>query len=398
MKEGWTYNLFGEVCEVTDFVANGSFATLRQNVTYYDEPNYALLVRLADYSSGFDKRNFVYVDKHSYDFLSKSSLLGGEIIMSNVGSIGKCFICPKLADKMTIGPNSLLIKTPFNEFYLYYFKSEDFQNKLRSITSSATLSKFNKTQLKTLQIPNPSISEQKRIVARLDAAFSHIDELKANAEKQLANARALFKKALAQAMETKEGWVEKTFGDVGTFQRGINFLKSDFVEEGFPCIHYGQIHTKLGAITKKHLTCIPEELVRKDKLASSGDIIIAITSEDVEASCKCTAWLGEYDIAVGAHAAIYKHSLNPAFVSYYMKSERFQIEKVPYVHGFKVMEIKPSDIAKITIAYPSISEQQRIVERLDALSEHVRELEEIQKKIIAECDAMKHALLRKVFE
>ena len=52
----------------------------------------------------------------------------------------------------------------------------------------------------------------------------------------------------------------------------------------------------------------------------------------------------------------------------------------------------------MTISLPSLSEQQRIVERLDALSAHIRELEENQKKIISECDALKQALLRKVFE
>lgn len=398
MKEGWTYKKLGEVCEVTDYVANGSFATLRKNVTYYNEPNYALLVRLADFSSNFDSSKYVYVDKHSYDFLSKSSLFGGEIIMSNVGSIGKCFMCPKLAEHMTIGPNSLLIRSPNNKFYLYYFRSEAFQKDLFSITSSATLSKFNKTQFRTLTLPIPPLSEQQRIVSRLDSAFAHIDELKANAEKQVNEARALFQKALSKAMEPKEGWEEKTLGDVGTFSRGINFSKSDFVKDGYPCIHYGQIHTTFGPVTYEHLTCIPKEIVKEEKLASKGNLIIAITSEDVEASCKCTAWLGDYDIAIGAHAAIFKHQLNPIFVSYFFRSSRFQKEKEQYVHGFKVMEIKPSDIAKISIAFPQVDEQQRIVSRLDSLSKNVKALEEKQRKVIAECDALKQALLRKVFE
>lgn len=222
MKEGWIYKKLGEVCEVTDYVANGSFATLRQNVKYYNEPNYAILVRLADFSSNFDISKFVYVDKHSYEFLSKSKLFGGEIIMSNVGSIGKCFICPKLADKMTIGPNSLLIRTPYNDFYLYYFKSEAFQKDLVSITNTATLSKFNKTQFRTLSFPVPPLSEQQRIVAQLDEAFAEIDMIKAEAEKQLSDAKALFQKALSQAMTPKEGWEKKTLGEMAEVIHGKN--------------------------------------------------------------------------------------------------------------------------------------------------------------------------------
>ena len=56
------------------------------------------------------------------------------------------------------------------------------------------------------------------------------------------------------------------------------------------------------------------------------------------------------------------------------------------------------NIGCLEIGVPPISEQQRIVSRLDSLSAHVRELEEVTQKTIAECDALKQALLRKVFE
>jgi type I restriction enzyme S subunit len=62
------------------------------------------------------------------------------------------------------------------------------------------------------------------------------------------------------------------------------------------------------------------------------------------------------------------------------------------------MEIKPSDIAKIAICYPPLSDQHSIVTRLDALSSQVRQLEENCRKTLAECDALKQALLREVFE
>ena len=52
----------------------------------------------------------------------------------------------------------------------------------------------------------------------------------------------------------------------------------------------------------------------------------------------------------------------------------------------------------LSLSLPPLPVQQSIVSRLDALSEKVRELEEAQKKVIAECDALKQALLREVFE
>lgn len=75
-----------EIAEVTDYVANGSFAALKENVNYKHTPDYAILVRTADLVNGFDEENLVYIDKHAYNYLSKSKLYGGEIIINNIGA------------------------------------------------------------------------------------------------------------------------------------------------------------------------------------------------------------------------------------------------------------------------------------------------------------------------
>lgn len=192
----------------------------------------------------------------------------------------------------------------------------------------------------------------------------------------------------------KKGWITKPLGEVGTFQRGSGFLKSDFVDNGYPCIHYGQIHTVFGVSTEHHIKCIPESLaLSKSKIAKPGDVIIAITSEDVEGSCKCTAWLGDYDVAVGSHAAIFHHSLNPKFVAYYLRGGAFSREKEKYAHGFKVVEIKPADIAKINISYPGEKEQERIVGELDLLSSII----DLKKQQIRELDTLSLSLFYEMF-
>ena len=145
----------------------------------------------------------------------------------------------------------------------------------------------------------------------------------------------------------KEGWEYKKLGDIGTFIRGGNFSKKDFVEDGFPCIHYGQIHMKFGVETLRSISSVPAEMVKNDRCAKKGDLVIAITSEDDAGSCKCTAWMGDYDVYVGGHTAIYRHTMQPKYVSYYFMSPYFQKDKLEYTHGFKVVEISPKDIAKI---------------------------------------------------
>ena len=168
--------------KITDFVASGSFASLRQNVTYYKEKNYAVIVRTVDFSTDF-KRDLVYTDKHGFEFLQNSNLIGGELILPNIGSIGKVFIVPKLKQRMTLGPNAILIRT-INEIttkFLYYiFSSLWGWNLLHEISSATVQGKFNKTELKEVIIPIPSLSEQRRIVAEIERWFALIDEMEAN--------------------------------------------------------------------------------------------------------------------------------------------------------------------------------------------------------------------------
>ena len=283
--------------------------------------------------------------------------------------------------------------------YLYYHLQNNWRSKgvAKQYGSATNYIKIGNFKDYIVTIPQ-SLSEQQSIVDYLDSAFAKIDAMKANAEKALNEAKALFQASLKEMLEPKEGWEEKKLGDVGTFIRGGNFSKKDFVEDGYPCIHYGQIHTKFGVATFEHLSCVPETMVKKERCASKGDLVIAITSEDDEGSCKCTAWMADYEAYVGGHTAIFKHSLNPLFVSYYFKASRFQKAKLEYTHGFKVVEISPKDIAKIPISYPSLSEQQSIVATLDSIKSKVDRLQANYNKISQECDALKQAILRQVFD
>ena len=191
----------------------------------------------------------------------------------------------------------------------------------------------------------------------------------------------------------KEGWTYKTFGEVGSFLRGKSIQKADFVEKGLPCIHYGQIHTKFGISVEKHLSEIPVEIYEKSIIASPGDVIIAITSEDLDGSCKSTAWLGSYDVAVSAHAAVFKHNLNPKFIAYYLRSNSFYSEKGKYARGFKVMEIKTTDIARIPLPVPPLPTQQSIVSELDKINELIA----LKKSQLKDLDFLAQSIFYEMF-
>ena len=181
IPDSWEWIRLGNYCDkITDQVASGSFAALKENVPSRKEPDYAIMVKTADFSNNF-KKELTYTTKHGYEFLSNSNLFGGELILSNVGSVGKVFIVPKLDAKMTLAPNSIMIRcfADYQKDYLYsYFLSPQGQNSLVKISRGATILKFNKTDLKTIIVPIPSIQEQLRIIQEIHKLNSLINTLK----------------------------------------------------------------------------------------------------------------------------------------------------------------------------------------------------------------------------
>lgn len=395
MKEGWEYKTFKD-----KFSINMGKTPPRGDSSSWDKSKITTnkWVSIADISLNEGKIIFdtkEYISDKAAEKIKK--VKAGSLLMSFKLTIGKMAFAGD--DLFT---NEAIIAIPQNEDYdlhfLYYYLLQYDWRTLTEGNEKVKGATLNKQSIGKIQLPIISMDEQRRIVSYLDSSFKLIDEIKNKALKSLTEAKALFQSALAEAMEPKEGWEEKTLGDVGNFKRGGNFTKRDFIEDGFPCVHYGQIHMKFGHVTKKHLSCVPKELVKKDRCAKKGDLIIAITSEDDEGSCKCTAWMANYEVYVGGHTAIYTHNLDPIFMAYYFQSPFFQKEKLEYTHGFKVVEINPKDIAKISIAYPPLSTQKQIVSRLDKLSSKVRAIEEKYLKMVEECDALKQAMLRDVFE
>lgn len=166
----------------------------------------------------------------------------------------------------------------------------------------------------------------------------------------------------------------KELGAVATISRGGNFQKKDYVESGFPCIHYGQIYTKYDLFVNNTISYISNEIAIKQKKAVYGDIIMAVTSENIEDVCKCVAWLGDEEVAISGHTAIIHHTLNPKYLVYYLNSSLFFKQKLKLVQGTKVMEVSPDKLKKVKIPVPPIEVQCEIVRILDRLTELIAEL------------------------
>jgi len=181
LPDGWSWSRLEPIASlITDYVANGSFASLKANVRTYKEKNYALFVRTVDFANNF-KGDLSYIDKKSYDFLEKSKLYGGELMLSNIGaSIGKVFKVPHLDTPMSLAPNAIILRFFYDitcDYFEYVFKSFVGQDYLQFLSGGAAMPKFNKTDLRAMIVPVPPIKEQERIVESVKNIFIGIDDL-----------------------------------------------------------------------------------------------------------------------------------------------------------------------------------------------------------------------------
>lgn len=172
-----------------------------------------------------------------------------------------------------------------------------------------------------------------------------------------------------------EGVEFKTLGEVGTFTRGSGLPKTDFADEGVPCIHYGQIYTHYRTSTTATRSFVSEEVAKRLKKATTGDLVVTTTSENVDDVCKAVAWLGEGEVAIGGHSCVYSHDLDPLFVAYYLQSRGFQAQKRKHVSGTKVKDIKISDLARVKIPVPPAAVQREIADILGKMEMLKSELE-----------------------
>lgn len=240
---------------------------------------------------------------------------------------------------------------------------------------------INRKDIESIEIPLPPLSIQEKIVDVLDK-FTELIE-KTDEEIALRQKQYEYYREKLLTFEEGEDVKEMTLGDIGKMIRGNGLQKSDFRESGYPCIHYGQIHTSYGLEAKETISFCQVELAKKLRKAKHGDLIIATTSEDVEACCKAVVWLGNEDIAYSGDSYCFTHNQNPKYIAYLFCTEQFARQKRKVATGAKVVRVSGDSMEKFTFLFPSLSRQQEIVATLDkfeALIASLKEERELRQK------------------
>ena len=299
------------------------------------------------------------------DTRSKITPAGVSGSSTNVVPAGAVIVAIKIAPgKMKIAGVDLAINQDIRglvlndlmnaRFLTYYFRT------LRFAGHGTIVKSITNKRLMDTEVPVPPLEIQEAIVEILDKFTNLEAELEAELE-----ARTLqyeyYRDSLFEALDCPR----VPLGSLGTFVRGNGLQKKDLQESGNPVIHYGQVFTRYGLHEDKTLSYANDEVYDKLRKAEKGNLVIATTSENDEDVCKALAWLGETPAGISGDAYIYRHEMNPKYVSYFFTTHDFQRQKLRHITGTKVRRVSGKNLETIEIPLPSLEEQQRIVDILD---------------------------------
>ena len=393
---GWTTKKLGEVCEI---FRGGSPRPIKSFIT--NEPNGINWIKIGDTDLG-GKYISSCAEKIKPSGVQYSRYVErGDFLISNSMSFGRPYI---LKINGCIHDGWLVIKkyegTFDQDFLFYLLQSPSVQFQFNDLARGSTVRNLNRELVARVKVHYPeTVAEQKRIVAKIDAAFEKIDRLKANAEKNLANAKELFQSALDEAMRPKKGWVEKRLGEVYNFSdyRGKTPTK---IDQGIPLVTARNIRMGYLDYSVRDFISLAEYKTRQSRgIAHKGDILFT-----TEAPLGFVALADLDEFSTGQRVITFQQyegssfQLLNAFYYYYFQAKRFQSEIRKQATGATAQGIKASRLRDIPIAVVPIAEQKQIIKYLDFLSEKIKMLEQNYAQLIADCAEMRQAILREAFE
>ena len=395
----WEKHELGDICEtITDFVAAGSFASLRENVKYYQEDNYAQLVRTVDLKKDFTNNDFVYVDEFAYDFLWRVQLKEPNIVLPNIGAnIGeKYYVSPEdlPKEKNVLGPNAILLRSKCNDTHFVYFRlsTSSYDNEMKKLVGASGQPKFNKTDLKKVRLFMPSLKEQKKISHFLGL----LDERIATQNKIIDKLQSLIK-GLNDFLYTQYGGeVLTSFTELGTSYSGLSGKSAQDFGSGKPFITYLNVYSN-NVIKENDFQYVAIKDDEKQNVVKYGDVLFTLSSETPEEVGVGSVYLGKEKVYLnsfcfGIHITNTEVAFSP-YLSYYVSLTAFRKFIYPYAQGSTRFNLCKADFEKASIKLPTLENQKRIYLILG----HIDCKIETERQLLALYNSQKQYLLRQMF-
>ncbi|RKU94297.1 restriction endonuclease subunit S [Helicobacter pylori] len=167
----------GDILEVlTDYHSNGSYKTLKENVTLLEQPNFAIMIRTTNFEKNDFRKNLIYINQQAYNFLSKSKVLHQDILINKIANAGAVYFMPRLDKPVSLGMNLFLlrIKKNYNKYFIFCILKYN-EKRLRLMAKGTTTKTITKDNIKMFQILLPPLETQQKIARTLSVLDQKIE-------------------------------------------------------------------------------------------------------------------------------------------------------------------------------------------------------------------------------
>jgi type I restriction enzyme S subunit len=391
MKGGWAVKSLGETCRFIDYRGRTPEKTARG----------LRLITAKNVKMGVLQRHpmeFVHADTYER-WMTRGIPQIGDVIFTTEAPLAN--IAQLDTEERVVFAQRVIVLHPTEPgldptFLKYLLMSEPTQRRIRENGTGATVQGIKASLLKKLEISFPPLSEQTRIVGILDAAFDGIAIAKANTEKNLQNASALFDSQLdAVFVQRGDGWLEKTIGESCILRSGTTLPK--IIEKAAGEIPYLKVADMNIKDNLTGVTCSSRYVAKNDVNASNllpvGTTIFPKRGGAILTNKKrLTKRVICADLNIMGVTP--KSGLLPEFLFNFFR--RLDLRSIN--NGSSIPQINNYSVEPLLIAFPkSTAEQQTIVARLELLLEQTRRLEAIYQQKLAALEALKESLLHRAF-
>ncbi len=290
-------------------------------------------------------------------------------------------------------PNRSLV----DQRFLYYFFMWDTEQIKLDQGAGTTMIHVAKGSMEDREIVCPSLAQQQRIVAILDEAFAGIATAKANAERNLQNAQAISEAYLRSIFDERGGeWSSVTLGEIADFRNGINFTKSSKGEririlgvKDFQS-NYWAPESNLDSVT------VDGSLAEHDYLQTNDLVFVRSNGNPaLIGRCVLIGDLSERTTHSGftIRARLTTNAIVPTYLCHFLKSSVIRQEMIDGGNGANIKSLNQGTLARLSIPYPSASEQERIVSQLEEVLDQSQQAQSIYTRKLTALDDLRQSLL-----
>jgi len=342
-----------------------------------------------------------YINEECHKALKRSQLQTNDILFSIAGALGRIGIVRDEIIPANTNQALAIIRLKNNScvsvnYLAKYFNSNLISDEIEKLKGGAAQQNLSLTQLNDLEIPFPPLPEQQRIVAILNEAFAVIAKAKANAEKNLKNAKELFESYLQSVFENKgEDWEEKTLKDLTTILGDGLHGTPKYTPDGDYFFINGNNLTKGGIEFKESTKRVSiDEYNKHKKKLTDRTVLVSING-----TLGNVAFYKGEKIILGKSACYFnlKETVDKNFIQYVLFSPKFLTYANKEATGATIKNVSLKTMREFLVPLPSIRTQQAIVQKLDALSTETQKLEAIYRQKINDLEELKKSILQKAF-